>query len=457
MSSYRNNGGMKRKLSDRESEIREQQRRVAARLVAPDDTTKKPPPSSKQAELLQKRTQAQKLQSVLQSSTLSKPADTRKRPTLRNRKPSPATTAEGALAAARSRLNHTNESKKSSTSASNTASARRKQMLLGSLVSATVQTASSAEPMEMDNYGQVDPEDYWRNIRDWDFLGQYCREVHSNKNRQAAKENDKKKPKQKPIPDTFISNRHYIATWAPLCLAENRAQLLSASLSKRSFQNSFFTVMVSTMKKHMAGASVVDFIRVQCRPKDPGDKGNRDVSFMANDIFVLVPIDRVPGIQHCMRVGDDERSFRGQAMVGHTEQKRRSVDGLQLKVSKRWYAKVHDSNKEEYGLLHLGNNVTALREFTALCRIDMLPVRAHLLGQTLQQQQEQENRAIKAAAAKSTTKAQMLMKMGGVNALGKGFTKYAQKKFNPSQMQAISAAAHEYGDGGFTLIKGTHS
>jgi senataxin len=49
---------------------------------------------------------------------------------------------------------------------------------------------------------------------------------------------------------------------------------------------------------------------------------------------------------------------------------------------------------------------------------------------------------------------QLLNKMGGDDKLGKGFTSYAQKKFNPSQLMAISASASDYGDGGFTLIKG---
>lgn len=51
-------------------------------------------------------------------------------------------------------------------------------------------------------------------------------------------------------------------------------------------------------------------------------------------------------------------------------------------------------------------------------------------------------------------KEEMLKKMGGTAALGVGFTKYATKKFNPSQLGAISAASTEYGEGGFTLIKG---
>ena len=43
---------------------------------------------------------------------------------------------------------------------------------------------------------------------------------------------------------------------------------------------------------------------------------------------------------------------------------------------------------------------------------------------------------------------------GGVQALGKGFTDYIYKKFNPSQLTAISQSSQGYGDGGFTLIKG---
>ena len=51
-------------------------------------------------------------------------------------------------------------------------------------------------------------------------------------------------------------------------------------------------------------------------------------------------------------------------------------------------------------------------------------------------------------------KRELLKKMGGAAALGEGFTKYATDKFNPSQLGAISAASSEYGEGGFTLIKG---
>ena len=47
-----------------------------------------------------------------------------------------------------------------------------------------------------------------------------------------------------------------------------------------------------------------------------------------------------------------------------------------------------------------------------------------------------------------------LQSMGGKDELGDGFITYAKNKFNTSQLGAISAAATEYGCGGFTLVKG---
>lgn len=40
------------------------------------------------------------------------------------------------------------------------------------------------------------------------------------------------------------------------------------------------------------------------------------------------------------------------------------------------------------------------------------------------------------------------------SALGKGFISYIKKKFNTSQLNAIACSAAEYGNGGFTCIKG---
>jgi senataxin len=113
-------------------------------------------------------------------------------------------------------------------------------------------------------------------------------------------------------------------------------------------------------------------------------------------------------------------------------------------------------------LLRIGGNITALREFTALCNVDMIPLKTHLLGQHIDEAKlnsynnNKDPRASRAAVDLSDPnhKDTLLKKMGGVEALGKGFTEYARKKFNPSQLMAISASSQGYGEGGFTLIKG---
>ena len=55
---------------------------------------------------------------------------------------------------------------------------------------------------------------------------------------------------------------------------------------------------------------------------------------------------------------------------------------------------------------------------------------------------------------KSRIKDDFIKKLGGKAALSEGFAKYVRKKFSDSQLGAVSAAASEYGQGGFTLVKG---
>jgi hypothetical protein len=123
-----------------------------------------------------------------------------------------------------------------------------------------------------------------------------------------------------------------------------------------------------------------------------------------------------------------------------------------LKVSKRKWATM--GAKQMY-LVRIGSNVTALREFTALCRVETLPMKRYLLGQHLQQQTQPSNTKTGAVVSSSSKSSQHLLdQMGGTQALGKGFIEYARRKFNASQLTAIAASANQYGDGGFTLIKG---
>ena len=115
-------------------------------------------------------------------------------------------------------------------------------------------------------------------------------------------------------------------------------------------------------------------------------------------------------------------------------------------------------------LLKLGCNITSLREFTALCRMDSIPLLQYIMGSKMSSRKPSPL-SKKSAAAKddedidpslkeNRAKKEILSNMGGPTALGKGFAEYASHKFNLSQLEAISASAQEYGDGGFTLIKG---
>ena len=104
--------------------------------------------------------------------------------------------------------------------------------------------------------------------------------------------------------------------------------------------------------------------------------------------------------------------------------------------------------------LRIGGNITALREFTALCNVETIPLKKYLLGSHLEKA-GRPNLKLKHQddIQRPEKKEALLKRMGGVQALGKGFTDYAKNKFNPSQLMAISASAEGYGDGGFTCIK----
>ena len=113
-------------------------------------------------------------------------------------------------------------------------------------------------------------------------------------------------------------------------------------------------------------------------------------------------------------------------------------------------------------LVNIGSNITALREFNALCCVPSIPLLKYVLGKDLvvngddkMESDGSEERTKQPRQPKTTkSKANMMQRMGGSSALGKGFVAYAKEKFNPSQLLAISASATEYGDGGCTLIKG---
>jgi hypothetical protein len=446
----------KRKLTDKEATVLEHQRLVAAKLAiaaagstAQGTTTKtsqpKPPPSSKQAAIIQAKNQSETIQNIFHRPDVE--INLQKRPSIRS-KISPPTTAAAALAQARARnptpknpipsvvdlTKNTLDNKKPSILLTRKATSH-----LASLVTASMQTTVDSAPS---SYGVVDPDDFWKNLRDWDFLTAFVKEVGSNMKPRGTQpqdesNNNNNNSNKKPLPDTFISTRHYIASWAPLCLEECRAQMLSEAMQNQ--KEVFHAVMMETPKSNFGSA--MESVVVICRSKSRGHRN--DLQFYANDCVILIPTEHADFVQQCMKKGDIEQNMRKYGLLGHTEHSRKGVDGLQLKVSKKLWAKAGGT---EMSILKIGSNITAWREFTALCRVESIPLTRHLLGEHLS--------GLPKLPLAPITKAQLLDKMGGTSALGKGFTKYADSKFNRSQLMAISAAAIEYGQGGFTLIKG---
>jgi senataxin len=152
---------------------------------------------------------------------------------------------------------------------------------------------------------------------------------------------------------------------------------------------------------------------------------------MPNDLVVLVPNkskEFVESLLNGLAVMDntiDTSSLRKHAMVGQAEYRRDTVDGLLVRVGKKWWATLgHQSDM--MWLLKLGTNVMAVRGFTALCRVEQLPLKRFILGQHLVDETHSKHHSL----GQDTEK--MLVNMGGTNALGKGFIHYVERKFNPS-------------------------
>ena len=389
---------------------------------------------------------------------------------------------------------------------------------LASLVTATTSSTTTGNKEDWSLAAtSITPDDFWKNIRKWDFVVQLAKLQLQNRD-----ETNDKDQYNKVVPDSFINSRHYVSVWAPLCLAECRAQLMSEIVTecgqKRGGRNAspFILVDVQTTWKtgrnnhrdSIPGAEyfseISDFCQVMLKIPDSERRSNKHgrLQFFPNDICCLVPVDKKDVVENLLFRGNgggggggrrggaggennrfnvedaDSDVFKHACIVGHCETHRKEVHGLILKISKRKWAQVgscKSSGKSGSGgqmyMLRIGCNITALREFTALACVDKLPLKHYLLGKQLGHNDNSQdhkrkkrklgnnsNNSSKGSNAipdpRHTNKDSLLKMMGGVDALGKGFTDYATKKFNPSQLMAISASSQGYGDGGFTLIKG---
>ena len=360
------------------------------------------------------------------------------------------------------------------------------------------------------HYPKVDHDDFWRTIRDWDFVREFNKERKgsSGSSGNNANGDNRKRPRSragsdagstasasasgsgrsrtpsptppdngagKPLPDTFDSARQYMALWAPLCLNEAKAQLLSEAISDIPYWSSKkekgpFPVLVEPLKRDIGSGG--DHITVMVRPQNnnmtQSELERVSPSFKPNDVVVLVKDEST--MNQAARGSLEESIFcmssssstsgggRRLGIVGHTESTRRTVDGLWIKVSRKHWTSF---GRKNMCLVNIGSNITALREFNALCRIPTIPLLNYMLGKDLVVNDDDSNSADGGEQMKqprqprkTKSKANMMQRMGGSSALGKGFVAYAKKKFNPSQLLAISASAAEYGEGGLTLIKG---
>ncbi len=454
--------------SRKEEEVIAQQRKLAALLAKRNSTETKSDgnvavsrPTKKATSVLHRKPTPQSSVAVSSKSIQNRPPENAPHRTIRpNLKRPSSASASAVLAAARAKVignNNTEETGKSPASIEVIEikdSPKLQRQTQSKITASLLKNVAAAAPTNGDDgfssasfASNITPEDFWKNIREWDLVSDLANQINEK--------DETVLTTKKPIPETFISFRHYISLWAPLCLAETRAQLISELLTSSSQQGSrahlFISVDVETTWKtgrrdRSLHTDLTDMDA--CSVKLKGRERNKGSGqFFANDVFCLIPTeckDTVELLLSGKLVENTDNLFKRFCLVGHTEVQRKEVDGLILKVSKRKWAQVGTSSMY---LLRIGGNITALREFTALCGVETIPLRKYLLGHHLEGQLKKDSAValpVGATSMETATQVQkeaLLKKMGGVQALGKGFMDYAQKKFNPSQLMAISASS----------------
>lgn len=344
----------------------------------------------------------------------------------------------------------------------------------GSLSSLLLSNADTAKylkpnaPKLLQHYEKIEPNHYWKSIREWDFLGDLNDKMDSSAESGKRKRDCDHchKTKRQPLPDTFDSYRQYCALWAPLCLEEARAQILSEAISdipcwRSKPEKSPIKVFLQPLKTDLDGHS--ENIGVQVKNVLLDDY--KDRAFIANDIVLLVKKESYvwDASKGDLLRADLEKKDSGGVLglIGHVEYTRRSIEGTTIQVSRKLWSQI---GCQEMTLLKIGSNITGLREFTALCRMDSIPLLDYILGSKmshyspLRRKRKMDNgddaNEMVASSREKRAKKEILSKIGGSSALGKGFAEHASQKYNLSQLGAIAASAQEYGDGGFTLIKG---
>jgi senataxin len=378
------------------------------------------------------------------------------------------------------------------TASSSSSSSTFAPKLLSQLVQNVTTTASlSNMDPSASSLAPIHPDDFWKKLREWDVLTQFAQQQNSDINISSNNNNNQSKP----LPDTFINARHYMAAWAPLCIAECRAQLMQeipyatkgilvqctttatggrrsnhGGNSRQSRQDSL--AYYDLLNEHdetamyiqlnlIQGSSATTTTSVSLSSNNNRNTSNNDNNSGSNGSGTFTPNDLVllliPSQEYLLRDLASSsssssnksalatRDYSTAGLLGHVEQGKASLNGLVIKVSKRKWAQIGQAKM--IAIPWKGGNITALREYTALCRMETLPLKRYLLGHHLVNGTSKKQ-------LHTLNSQQLLDRMGGGEALGKGFVAYATKKFNASQLTAIAASANQYGDGGFTLIKG---
>ena len=108
----------------------------------------------------------------------------------------------------------------------------------------------------------------------------------------------------------------------------------------------------------------------------------KDRKLMANDVVLLVKKESYLWEAAKGRLAAAASCKFG--LVGHVEHTRRSMEGLTIRMSREFWSEILGGNNGKIGtemvLLKLGSNITSLREFTALCRMDSIPLLDYILG-----------------------------------------------------------------------------
>ncbi|KAL7506566.1 hypothetical protein ACHAXN_003823 [Cyclotella atomus] len=440
-----------------------------------DDRSTKQPPITKRARpktnadaiLAQTRQRVSSEEDKSSEPQLKRPSV--KRPSLRNQ--------SCALAAAPHNSGSSNENTNEKKPA-----ASQKGSLSSILLSnkVTAKYLSKDAPKLLKHYPKVEPNDYWKNLRAWDFVRDLNEKVGEGKKVSNSKDGnaaaaagkrsrddskltdvksdssvkDQKETKLQPVPNRFSSHREYCAIWSPLLMNETRAQLLSDAISdipywKSKPEKQPIRIKVEVRKKDLDG----EYDTIGLVVKQVIGECTAERMFMSNDVVCLVQEEKTvwDASKGALDV-DINNSSKPWCIVGHLEHTRRSMDNLVITVSRKVWKQFGCG---EMTFLKVGCNITSLREFTALCRMDRLPLADYILCTKMNVEEDEESELTSGDAKdEKMAKKQILQKMGGPIALGKGFVDYAQHKFNLSQLKGISASAAEYGNGGFTLIKG---